>query len=813
MIGRTIAHYEILGELGAGGMGSVYLARDLRLKRQVALKVLPTELAEAGDRLARFRREAEVLAALNHPNIVTIHSVEEGDGINFLTMEHVEGKTLDKVISEGGLSLGRFLELALPLCDALATAHERGITHRDLKPANLMVTRRGQLKILDFGLAKMRPVETPTQVSRTLSEMTRHGTVLGTVPYMSPEQAKGESVDHRSDLFSAGAVLYEMATGKRPFQGQSPAELVARILRATPEPISELRPDLHPLLDRIVGDCLRKDRAHRPQSARELHTRLESLGSEAQDQAAETVSLPGAPARPRMSRMAGLAAATALAVGLLYWGVFQNGQPRAPEPPAIAGEPPAIAVLRLNNQSANPDHDYFSNGLTVALITNLARIRELKVTSPTSSMIYNGTEERAERIGRELGARYLVTGSVLEADGDVDIRVQLIDSVEDRVLWAQDYLRALTDVLVLQRDVARDVAEEIEVQLGAESEALLGPARQVDGEAYKLYLRGRSLWQRRDPQSLEQSVDYFQQAIEIAPSLAEAHAGLADAYVIMGYPGYDLLAPGRAYPLARKAAREALRLDPELAEPHATLGLINQNFEWNWEEAETEFQRAIELNPSYATAYQWYKQTLRMRGRYDEMAELSKRAQELDPLSRIMRLQVPADALFTGDSSAAIAGFEKLVAQDPGFGQYYAYLARAYRQGGRYDDAIASLERGIELVGRSPFAVALLGYHFGAAGRKDDASRMLHELEEQARSGAYVAPFLYAVLHVGLEDPEGAFRWLERSVQQRDPYLIQIVSPFLDALHSYPEYRSILETMGLGDTWEDLTALRRPRSG
>jgi serine/threonine protein kinase len=598
MIGQTLGHYEILDRLGAGGMGEVYRAEDTRLQRQVALKILPPEMAKSQERLVRFQREAQTLAALDHPNIVHIYSVERGEDVHFLTMQLIQGKRLSDLTPEEGMPLEQILEIAIPLADALRAAHEKGITHRDLKPENVMIDLEGRVKILDFGLAKLRLPDPGPEASQLRTEaMTQEGMVLGTVPYMSPEQVQGEPVDHRTDIFSLGIVLYEMASGLRPFRGANSASLMSSILRDQPAPVSDVKAGLPEELGRILSRCLEKNPERRFQSARSLRDELKELELQtASGQlASERVEVPSASTardlpKPRWLALALAALFVAVLVGLQWW---RSGPPSPePETPQIT----SLAVLPLRNLSGDAEQDYFADGMTEALILDLSKIGALKVISRTSIMRFKETDRSVAVIARELGVDAVVEGSVLREGSRVGITAQLIEASSDRTLWAERYQRDLTSILSLQAEVARAIAGEIRVSLTPQEESLLAATRTVDPEAHEAYLKGRFYRDRFTPQDLETALQYFERALEIDPSYALAHHGVGSVWGYRTVLG--VATPREAWPKSAEALERTLALDDSVAEAHLSLANLKVWYEWDWEGGELAFLRAIELNPN-----------------------------------------------------------------------------------------------------------------------------------------------------------------------------------------------------------------------
>jgi eukaryotic-like serine/threonine-protein kinase len=799
--GDRVASYEVLGELGAGGMGEVYRAWDTRLEREVALKVLPAEVAEDPERLARFDREARLLAALDHPRIVRVHAVEETAGGRVIVMELVAGESLDRQIPPGGLPLQRFLPLALAVTDAVAAAHARGITHRDLKPGNVIVRPDGDVKVLDFGLAH-RPTaisgtrghELPTEV------LTREGTLVGTAPYMSPEQVRGQPADPRSDVFALGATFYELLTGRRPFRGEDLMSLASAILRDAPPPPSSARADLPLALDAILARCLEKDPAARFASARELHDALTEIARELTPVAepAPAASSTGSAAaggrrRLRVAAAAGLLV-TAVALGLLW----RRSQPGAATTAGGNSRIDSLAVLPLANLSGDPAQEYFVDGLTEALIHDLAGIGALKVISRTSVMRFKGASRPLPEIARELGVRSVLEGSVLVDAEQMRISVKLVDAERDETLWAGRFDRPRRAVLALQAEVARAVAGEIQARLTPEESRRLAVARSVDPAAHELLLRGRYLWNRRTAESLAQAIAAFEQALAVDPGLAEAWAGIALCRVIISAQGIGGDEPPAASTArAKDAARRALALDSSQAEAHAALAYAVMLGDWDWAEAERGFARAIELNPGLSIAHFWRAALFAAQNRKAEALASAQRARELDPVSPLMGSGLSWIHHLAHRHDEAATEAERVLAFEPHFPLVRYRLGFAHSLRGRFAEALPEFQLAYELSGESPDMLAFLGYGYGRAGRRREAEEIAARLAALARE-RYVSAFSRALVRIGLGDHDGALDWLEHAVEERSWYVpFFAVDPTLVPLRGEPRFGEILRRVGL----------------
>jgi serine/threonine-protein kinase len=656
----SIAHYRIASKIGAGGMGEVYRATDTKLGRDVALKLLPAEMASDPERLARFRREARAVATLNHPHIVTIFSVEEADGIHFLTMELVEGQSLDRLIPESGLPVERIVEIASALADALAAAHDKGIVHRDLKPANVMVTGEGRVKVLDFGLAKeMRPHD-PADATLTSAGKTAVGVVLGTPAYMSPEQIAGRTLDHRTDIFSLGIILYEMASGRRPFEGASSAELASTILRDTPRPLTEIRADLGNDLCRLIQRCLEKEPRDRFSSARDVRDGLQALRLAS-----------GSGARPATS----------------------------------TSPPPSIAVLPFVNRSGDADNEFFSDGLSEDLINALSRLPGLQVASRTSAFRFRGGDLDIRQIGRQLEVATLVEGSVRRSGARLRVTAQLVNAENGYQLWSERYDRQMADVFEIQDEIVASIVKAVvPALLGDTAHAVERSTENT--EAYELYLKGRHYWHQRSPSTLRLAIQCFEQAIQLDPQYALAHAGLADCYGILRLYGWISAEEGR--PKAHAAMTKAMALAPASLEANFSRAFYAFQFERDWHVAGTDFQKAVAINPRSSLAQGYYAVFLAMEGRADDAVPHATLACQLDPLSAFIHSLASVALYSLGRLDEAERAAQQALELQPD------YLLALWTRGlalcglGRHEEAIQTLERAVTL-SRAPIFVGLLG--------------------------------------------------------------------------------------------------------
>src|ERR1044071_5725394 len=579
MISETISHYRILRKLGEGGMGEVYLAQDARLGRQVALKFLPASYQYDPDRRARFLKEARAASALRTPNIAAIYDIGEHDQIMFIVMEYVEGELLSRRVERGIMDARETIHIATQIADALDEAHTLGIVHRDIKGSNLMITSRGLVKMLDFGLAKVteaRPTTDSSDFTVPLGQQTSAGMGVGTISYMSPEQALGREVDNRTDLFSLGVVIYEMLTARLPFGGNSPTEIIDNIIHQEPPPVSRFNNNVPAELERIARKAMEKDRERRYQSAREVATDLRNLRRDLDSGALST---------------SGLNAQSQTSSG--------SSARRARTRKAID----SLAILPLENASNDPDTEYLSDGITESIINKLSQLPKLRVMARSTVFRYKGKEVDPQEAGRDLGVRAVLAGRVLQRGETLVIKVELVDTSDGSHLWGEQYNRKLTDIFTIEEEISNVISEKLRLKLDSAQKKKLARRHTENTEAYQLYLKGRYYWNKRTTEGLKKGIEYFNQAIDSDPNYALAYAGLADSYNILA--SYSAIAPKDAFPRAKAAARKALELDDKLAEGHASMAFATFGYDWNWAEAERGFKRAIELNPGYSSAHQW----------------------------------------------------------------------------------------------------------------------------------------------------------------------------------------------------------------
>ncbi len=768
-------------------MGVVYRAHDEVLHRDVAVKVLPAAARTDPDRLRRFEQEARAAGALNHPNILAIYDFGEHEGAPYVASELLEGRTLQERMGGHALPVRKAVEYGIQIARGLSAAHEKGIVHRDLKPENLFVTNDGRVKILDFGIVKLMRPEAGKEgkAEPAAPTQTEAGVVLGTTGYMSPEQVRGETVDHRSDLFALGAVLYEMLSGRRAFSGGTPVDTMSAILSHDPPSLSTLREDMPADLDRTIRRCLEKSPRERFQTAWDLASDLERL-AEVRSGAARVRPrrwLVPAVVGPGVIALAALAALTN--VGGWRSRILAHGH---------ANLIRSIAVLPLENFSRDPEQEYFVDGMTEELTTTLAQVGVLKVISRTSSMQYKGTKKTVPEIGRELGVDAVIEGSVMRAGDRVRVTAQLIRASTDEHLWAQSYERDLKNVLTLQSDVARAIAGEIGARLRPEAAAHLAATRLVVPAAYEAYLRGRHYLRSDDEASARKAIAQFEEAIRIDSTYAPAWAGLADGWYWLS-DAYVL--PREAMPKVRTAAIHALDLDPGLAEAHAALGAVQSFFDWEWGDGERSLRRAIELNPNSPTAHRYLSYLLECTGRADEAVAEARSGAALEPLSNMWAIWVTVAQYYAKRYGEAIAGTQRLIEKEPTNPVFHGHLGLCYMRLGRFPDAVAEIREAARLPGAPAWTSAYLCYAYAAWGKTAEARRALKELVRRSRGSAPSAMQL-AMAYVGVGERDRAFEWLDIAFEERAEGLAYLnIEPGWNPLRSDPRFQELLRRMRL----------------
>ena len=744
MIGKTVSHYRVLEKLGEGGMGVVYRADDTKLERHVALKFLSPRILGSDTEKARFVQEAKAAAALNHPNICTIYEINEADGHSFIAMECVEGQNLKARIESGSITLEEALAIAAQIAEGLTEAHAKGIVHRDIKPANVVVTAKGRVKIMDFGLAR----------SSEATQLTVAGTTVGTIAYMSPEQAQGERVDYRTDIWSLGVILYEMIAGQRPFRGNRDQAVIYSILNEEPAPLSVARPEVPVELENVVSRMLAKDPASRHSGAEEVLADLSMLR-----EARETVTSTR-PASARKRR-------------------------------------PSIAVLPFLDMSPQRDEEYFCEGMAEELINALTHIGGLKVSARTSSFQFKGAGHDVRRIGRDLGVETVLEGSVRKAGSRLRITAQLVSVADGCHLWSEKFDRDMENVFAIQDEISLAIVDRLRVELLGNEKAELVKRPQASPEAYNLYLRGRWFWNKRTHEDLKKAIEYFERAIELAPDYALAYAGIADCYA--AFLEYSASPPEDAAALSKRAALKALEIDDALAEAHASLGYIKMVHDWDWTGAEAEFRRAIELNPRYAPAHHRYAHYLVSTARYAEALEETRWAQELEPDSLAIKRTMGFMLCAAGEYDSAIEAMRQALEIDPTLIFVHLTLGLAYLRKSMYEEALLALREEERLLGGwSPLSAACIGVAHALSGNVDEAERALADLMEISKHRR-VPPSGIALLCFAQERKDEGFDWLEKAWAERDADLRTLLTVFrmLEVASGDPRFTDLLMKMGL----------------
>jgi eukaryotic-like serine/threonine-protein kinase len=777
--GKIFGHYEVQSAIGAGGMGEIYRAFDTRLKRDVALKILPEQLTRDEFAVERFMREAYAASALNHPNILTIYDIGEHEQIHFIATEFIEGQTLRERMKSAPLDLAELLDIALQVSSALDAAHKAGIVHRDIKPENIMIRGDGYVKVLDFGIAKLtehEQAEAESDAATLIQSATTPGMILGTVFYMSPEQARGLKVDTRSDVFSLGVVVYEMISGSLPFSGATMSDVIAAILKSEPRPLSEAAKNAPTELEWSVAKALRKERSERYQTVKELAGDLKRLRQRLEFENFNSSNHAFAAEHPTQ-----------------IFSKNHNPSRKTRTRKAID----SLAVLPLVNDGSDANAEYLSDGITECIINSLSKLPKLRVVPRSTVFRYKGQQDDLQEIGRELGVRAVFAGRVLLIDDSLIVKTELVDIANEAQIWGEQYRREMTDIFTLQGEIAEDISEKLRLKLSGEEKKRIAKHYTENTEAYQHYLKGRYfVTTKRTEEWIKKGIEYFQKAIDLDPNYALAFSGVAEAYGFLASStgGWS---PRKAYPKAKAAALKALELDDELGEAHCSLGFSYLLYDWKFAEAEREFEKAIRLSPNYPNAHDGLGFYFKAVGREAESIEKCKEVQKLDPLSPFAHVSLGYAYYFARDYERAIDECNKALEMDKHSTFAYRNLGLAYLQQGKIEKAISALSKAVTFSSGGLAFESYLGFAYGVAGKRAEALEVLASLEDIDKE-KYVPAYNFAMVYLGLNETDKAFEWLEQAVKERSGFLPFLkVEPMVDKLRADARFDNLLKRIGL----------------
>lgn len=789
VIGEKIGHYKVQSAIGAGGMGEIYRASDTRLRRDVAIKILPETLMKDASAIERFMREAYAASALNHPNILTIFDIGEHGKIHFIATELVEGQTLRQKMQNSKLNFAEILDIAIQTANALIAAHEAGIVHRDIKPENIMIRNDDYVKVLDFGIAKLSERESPkidADAATLMQVVTDKGTILGTAFYMSPEQSRGLSVDARSDIFSLGAVIYEMIARKLPFSGATVADVIASILKSEPQSLAEIVKNISPEFERIIAKALSKILKDRYQTMKDFADDLRQIRQRLEFET-------------ELQRIH-ISNDTFVVSGEIFSGerITQILPKSAPSRKTRTRKAiDSLAVLPLVNGGKDAETEYLSDGITECIINSLSKLPKLRVVPRSTVFRYKEQQTDLQNIGNELGVRAVFAGRVLQIGDSLIVNAELVDITNEAQIWGEQYRREMTDIFTLLDEIAEDISGKLKLKLSGEDKKQLAKRYTKNTEAYQFYLKGRYfVTSKRTEEWIKKGIEYFQKAIDLDPNYALAYSGIAEAYGFLASStgGWS---PRNAYPKSRAAALKALELDDALGEAHCSLGFSRLLYDWDFADAERQFKRAIELSPNYPNSHDGYGFYLKAVGRHDEAIEKCKQAQTLDPLSPFAHVSLGYAYYFARDYEKAIDECRKALEMDKNSTFAYRNLGLAYLQQGKLEKAIEALSNAVKFSQGGLAFESYLGFAYAIAGKQMEAREVLASLEDLDKE-RYVPAYNFAIIHAGLGDFDKSFEWFEQAQKERSGFLPFLkVEPVVDCLRSDSRFEDLLKKIGL----------------